>query len=134
MHSYYFNKSVIFLRKFTGTNLYHFEPLSHVSFPVIQVELYFVEDDDFGPFSPRNELESLNSILLIINSLISCAKPDEMEVLQMLRSALVAMINSFEATDSDYMIIKNFDSDTKELMKWGGNHGMRTKLKIACKS
>uniref|UniRef100_A0A1D1YF49 Putative ribulose-1,5 bisphosphate carboxylase/oxygenase large subunit N-methyltransferase, chloroplastic n=1 Tax=Anthurium amnicola TaxID=1678845 RepID=A0A1D1YF49_9ARAE len=31
-----------------------------------EVELYFVEDDDPGPFSPRNELESLNSLLLLL--------------------------------------------------------------------
>jgi len=73
-----------------------------------QVELYFVEGDDFGPFSPRNELESLNSILLIIYSLISCAKPDKIEILQMLQNATVAMLNSFEATDSDYMILKTW--------------------------
>ncbi|ONK70536.1 uncharacterized protein A4U43_C05F34730 [Asparagus officinalis] len=96
-----------------------------------EVELYFMEDDDYGPFSCRNELESLNTILLMISSLISCAKPDGLEVLQILQNATVAMINSVGAKYTDYMVAKDFPVDAKELLKWGDSCGIRTKLKIA---
>lgn len=52
----------------------------------------------------------------------------------MLRNATVAMINSSGAKSPDCMIAKSFDSDANMLLKWGESHGMRTKLKIACKS
>lgn len=114
--------------------IFHLLYLGHIYFSAIQVEVYFLEDDDFGPFSPRNELESLNSILLAIKSLISSAKLDELEVLHVLENATVAMINSFGDLASDCMIAKNFDTNARELLKWGKNHGVRTKLNIACKS
>ncbi|KAJ6846217.1 uncharacterized protein M6B38_279240 [Iris pallida] len=97
-----------------------------------EVEIYFAEDDDCGPFCPKNELESLNSILLIIDSLFSCAKSDGMEVLQVLQKATVSMINCVGAQNIDSMIVKWVDTDAEEsLMKWGKDHGVRTKLKIA---
>lgn len=99
------------------------------------MELYFTGDDDCGPYSPRNELESLYSILIIINSLLSGAKTDTIQVLQVLKNIIMTIINSVGVQNIHEMTIEKLDADTDEmLLTWGEDHGVRTKLKIACKS
>lgn len=101
----------------------------------MQTELYFAGDDDFGPFSARNELESLNSVLSIINSMFLSAKDDSKEVLQVLRDATIDKIKSFGSKNIEENITEKCNSDTENLLlQWGTNHGVKTKLQIACKS
>ncbi|URE15978.1 SET domain containing protein [Musa troglodytarum] len=95
-------------------------------------ELYFAGDDDIGPFSPRNEIESLNLILVIISSSISNVKDKAVEVLQLLRDTTIAMVKSVGDSNIHKMIATKFSTDSEELLlKWGKDHGVRTKLKIA---
>ncbi|OAY75983.1 Ribulose-1,5 bisphosphate carboxylase/oxygenase large subunit N-methyltransferase, chloroplastic [Ananas comosus] len=59
-----------------------------------ELELYFAEDDDFGPFSSRNELESLNSVLNTIHSVLATASGDAIELSPVLETATIGMIKS----------------------------------------
>ncbi|KAJ8470563.1 hypothetical protein OPV22_024906 [Ensete ventricosum] len=95
-------------------------------------ELYFAGDDDIGPFSPRNEIESLNLILAIISSSISNVKDKAVKVLQLLRDTTIAMVKSVADSNIHKMTATKFGTDSEELLlKWGKDHGVRTKLKIA---
>ncbi|THU61461.1 hypothetical protein C4D60_Mb07t23520 [Musa balbisiana] len=95
-------------------------------------ELYFAGDDDIGPFSPRNEIESLNLILAIVSSSISNVKDKAVEVLQLLHDSTIAMVKSVGDSNIHKMTATKFGTDSEELLlKWGKDHGVRTKLKIA---
>ncbi|PKA48699.1 Ribulose-1,5 bisphosphate carboxylase/oxygenase large subunit N-methyltransferase, chloroplastic [Apostasia shenzhenica] len=97
-----------------------------------EVEIYFIEDDDFGPFSPRNELQSLNSLLAMLVPLLSNAKPEELEALHELQKETISMINKFSDQNIDEVIIEEFDTTVEELLlKWGESHGAKSKVKIA---
>ncbi|XP_058113766.1 uncharacterized protein LOC131256752 isoform X2 [Magnolia sinica] len=97
-----------------------------------EMEIYFAGDDVSGPLSPRNELESLNSILSVINSMIPCAVDNGMKLLQVLQDATVDMIKSYGAKSNEEKIIKTCSSGAEEqLLQWGKNLGVRTKLQIA---
>lgn len=99
-----------------------------------QIELYFAGDDDFGPFSPRNELESLNFILAHLSSLISNVKYSAVEVLHLLHNTIFAMIKTVGDNNIDTMTAKKFGTDSEELLlKWGQDHGLKTMLSITCK-
>ncbi|RWW00618.1 hypothetical protein GW17_00036408, partial [Ensete ventricosum] len=84
---------------------------------------------------PRNEIESLNLILAIISSSISNVKDKAVKVLQLLRDTTIAMVKSVADSNIHKMTATKFGTDSEELLlKWGKDHGVRTKLKIACKS
>ncbi|XP_008781907.1 actin-histidine N-methyltransferase isoform X2 [Phoenix dactylifera] len=68
----------------------------------------------------------------MINSLLTGAKTDIIQVLQVLKSKIITMINSVGVQNIDEMIIEKLDAGTEEmLLIWGEDHGVRTKLKIA---
>lgn len=70
-------------------------------------------------------------MLIIINSLISGAKTDIIKVLQVFKNRIITMIESVGVQNVDEMTIEKLDADTEEvLLKWGEDHGVRTKLKI----
>ncbi|KAJ0984217.1 hypothetical protein J5N97_002573 [Dioscorea zingiberensis] len=97
-----------------------------------EVELYFAEDDNVGPFSPRNELESLHEVLQIVKSLLLNAKAQSIEVLQILFNQTCGMINGVGAQNIVERITDQFDATAEEsLLKWGQSHGAATKLRIA---
>ncbi|WOL19036.1 hypothetical protein Cni_G27833 [Canna indica] len=97
-----------------------------------EIEVYFANDDDIGPFSPRNELESLNLVLANIRSLISNDKNKAAKVLHLLHDTTVAMVKSVGDSHVDRMTTKKFGADSEELLlKWGKDHGVQTKLTIA---
>ena len=56
---------------------------------------YILWERDYGPFSPVNELESLNSICISLKCLISSGKSDGKEVLQLLEKEIRDMIISY---------------------------------------
>ncbi|MQL90093.1 hypothetical protein Taro_022677 [Colocasia esculenta] len=94
-------------------------------------ELYFVEDDDSGPFCPRNELESLNLVLSVVDDSSSGSDDGKVEVLRVLKEATVAMISKVGAHCSDYAVCEGSNSSAEELLlKWGEEQGVKTKLKI----
>ncbi|KAG6520191.1 uncharacterized protein LOC122051184 [Zingiber officinale] len=96
-----------------------------------EIELYFAGDDDIGPFSPRNELESLNFILAHLSSLISNVKYSSIEVLHLVHNTIFAMIKTVGDNNIETMTAKKFGTDSEELLlKWGQDHGLKTMLSI----
>ncbi|XP_020523784.1 N-lysine methyltransferase SETD6 isoform X2 [Amborella trichopoda] len=97
-----------------------------------ETELYFVEDDDLGPFSPMNELESLNLVYSVINDLLHSVTGNEKEVLVALRNAIVDNIASYgtEATNGG-KIKQCAPKPEMQLLEWGRSLGVKTKLQIA---
>lgn len=58
-----------------------------------------------------------------------------MEVLHLIRDSTIAMVKSVGDSNIHKMTATKFGTDSEELLlKWGKDHGVRTKLKIACKS
>ena len=105
----------------------------------MQVELYFGEDDACSSveyYSPRNEVEALNSILSLLDISLSSGMCMQMNVLQELREAIIGMIRDFgEKNSVKTTILENHSCDKEEcLLQWGENNGIRTRLQIACKS
>ncbi|XP_035538857.1 uncharacterized protein LOC108998805 isoform X2 [Juglans regia] len=101
-----------------------------------EVELYFCQDDACSPvefYSPRNEVEALNSILSLLDILNSSGKCLQMNVLQELREAIVSMIR--DVGDNNCVkttILENHSVDKEEcLLQWGERNGIRTRLQIA---
>jgi len=97
-----------------------------------ELELYFSGDDDYGPFSTRNELESLNLLLKIMNTLLVTANAGVKGVLQVLEDEIVVRLRSVGLTDNDQMVLQTLNHDTEDsLLKWGEHHGVKSKLQIA---
>ncbi|OEL29216.1 hypothetical protein BAE44_0009765 [Dichanthelium oligosanthes] len=97
-----------------------------------ELELYFAEDDDIGPFSARNELESLNILFKILNKLLLTSNAVAKEVLQMLQGEIVVRLRSVGKTDSAQMVSQSQNHDAEDsLLKWGEHHGVKSKLRIA---
>lgn len=102
---------------------------------LLQLELYFAGDDDYGPFSARNELESLNLLLKTINTLLVAANDGAKGVLQLLVDEILVRLTSVGLTDKHQMALQTENHETEDsLLKWGEQHGVKSKLQIACKS
>lgn len=103
----------------------------------VQPEIYFGEDDACTPadsYSPRNEMEALNTIISLVDISLSSCKPVQSNVLQELRKAVIDMIHEYGDVYS--MDAKTLgDCCVKEncLLHWGESNGVRTSLQIACK-
>ncbi|CAA6671074.1 unnamed protein product [Spirodela intermedia] len=96
-----------------------------------EVEIYFVEGDDSGPFSPRNEIESLNLVLSAIDDSFEGTLGVAVEVLKFLKEATLEMIGKIGAQCTDYVISEESNSTVEELLiKWGKEQGVKTKLRI----
>ncbi|RLN03298.1 uncharacterized protein C2845_PM13G07760 [Panicum miliaceum] len=97
-----------------------------------ELELYFAGDDDVGPFSARNELESLNLLFKIVNKLLVASNADAKEVLQMLQNDIVERLRSVGKADDAHMVSQTQNHDAEDsLLKWGEHHGVKSKLRIA---
>ncbi|KAF8400324.1 hypothetical protein HHK36_013621 [Tetracentron sinense] len=100
-----------------------------------EAELYFggVTGVDVVEFySPRNELESFNSIISLTDISLLSATHKRKEALQDLRDATVDMIRAFGDKNIEETIIEECSCDSEKiLLQWGGKHGVRTKLQIA---
>ncbi|KAG9455855.1 hypothetical protein H6P81_000363 [Aristolochia fimbriata] len=97
-----------------------------------ELELYFAGEDDTGPFSPRNELESLNLVLDVLSSSHQNTTNEKQQILHMLADRVVKMIESFGIKHTEEMMIEKDKYDANDLLlKWGEDNGVRTKLQIA---
>ncbi|EEC83171.1 hypothetical protein OsI_28399 [Oryza sativa Indica Group] len=97
-----------------------------------ELELYFTGDEDFGPLSTRNELESLNLLLKILNTLLLTANVGAMGVLQVLCDEILLRLRSLELEDNGQMVVQIRNQNMEDsLLKWGEQHGVKTKLQIA---
>ncbi|KDO46508.1 hypothetical protein CISIN_1g008726mg [Citrus sinensis] len=101
---------------------------------VDEVELYFGEfDTQMGFYSPRNELETLNSILARVNTLLSRQMHKKMNVWQGLQAAIILKIQEFGNQIKEVARIdKNYTCEKEKcLVQWGESNGVKTKLEIA---
>ncbi|KAJ0090842.1 hypothetical protein Patl1_14277 [Pistacia atlantica] len=101
-----------------------------------EVELYFGEHDtQLGFYSTRNELEALNSMLLLVNNSLSGQTYKLVNVLQDLQEAVIDKIHKMgNKYKVEMKIDKTYIGDKEKiLVQWGENNGVRTKLEIACK-
>ncbi|KAG0475040.1 hypothetical protein HPP92_014726 [Vanilla planifolia] len=96
------------------------------------VEIYFIEDDDVGPFSTVNELKSLHSILEIFNCVDLGVNYNEIEAFNELLNATIARINSVAHQSTNKIITEEIDTTAEELLlKCWQSQGARSKVKIA---
>ncbi|KAJ0030756.1 hypothetical protein Pint_14136 [Pistacia integerrima] len=101
-----------------------------------EVELYFGEHDtQLGFYSTRNELEALNSMLLLVNNSLYGETYKQVNVLQDLQEAVIDKIHKIgNKYKVEMKIDKTYIGDKEKiLVQWGENNGVRTKLEIACK-
>lgn len=104
----------------------------------VQPEMYFGENDEGTPvdfYSPRNEVETFDSIISLLDLSLSSCTPAQFSVLQELRKAVIHMIHEYGNVHS--MVAKTLENSCEKgncLLEWGESNGVRTSLKIACKS
>ncbi|KHN17593.1 Putative ribulose-1,5 bisphosphate carboxylase/oxygenase large subunit N-methyltransferase, chloroplastic [Glycine soja] len=101
-----------------------------------ELELYFAEDDvctSMESYSPRNELEALNSIVLLTDISLSTCTHLHTNILQGLRQTILDLISDFGDKNSVKGVVeKNHSCDQEErLLEWGESNGLMTQLKIA---
>lgn len=105
---------------------------------MLQVDLYFAASDisQLVKFNnPRNELEALHSVMLLIDNSILSSKHLRVDVLQDLRNMTLDKINALgNNIREDTIIVENVSCDKETcLLQWGEGEGVKTKLDIACK-
>ncbi|TKY54577.1 SET domain-containing protein 4 [Spatholobus suberectus] len=101
-----------------------------------ELELYFAEDDvctSMEFYSPRNELEALNSIVLLTDISLSSCTHLHSNILQGLRQTILDLISDFGDKNSVKGVVeKDHSCDQEEhLVEWGESNGVMTQLKIA---
>ncbi|KAK4265467.1 hypothetical protein QN277_026518 [Acacia crassicarpa] len=100
-----------------------------------KVELYFADDARTSGeiYSPRNELEALNSIIPLIDTLLSSCKHPRTNILQELRTTILALISDLgDKKILGSIVEKELGCEQEEhLLEWGKSNGVRTQLQIA---
>ncbi|KAF7838048.1 [Fructose-bisphosphate aldolase]-lysine N-methyltransferase, chloroplastic [Senna tora] len=100
-----------------------------------ELELYFADDvHSSGEFySPRNELEALNFIVSLIDTLLSSCKHWHTNVLQELQTTILGLISDFGDKNGMKAIVEkdHFCDQEELLLEWGKSNGVRTQLQIA---
>lgn len=105
----------------------------------MQLELYFAEEDicmSMEFYSLRNELEALNSIVLLTDISLSRCSHLNKNILQGLRQTILDLITDLGVKNSvtGGVVQKDHSCDQEErLIEWGESNGVKTQLKIACK-
>ncbi|XP_043710342.1 uncharacterized protein LOC122659276 [Telopea speciosissima] len=104
-----------------------------VFYLLLQTELYFGRVDlSLEYYSPKNELQSLNSILAQIDNLLSGSAHTRIDSLQELHDLAVDMITDFGEKNSEEVRTEKCSCGPEEtLLEWGKKHGARTRLQIA---
>nr|XP_043624709.1 uncharacterized protein LOC122596230 [Erigeron canadensis] len=100
-----------------------------------EVDLYFGWIDELHPVgfcSPRNELESLHSILSLVDKSTSGGQTILPKVFQDLRNATLRLIHVFgNNTREDMNILTGWNLDKEKcLLQWGEKNGVMTRLDI----
>ncbi|RZB71656.1 hypothetical protein D0Y65_036217, partial [Glycine soja] len=102
----------------------------------VELELYFAEGDvctSMESYSPRNELEALNSIVWLTDVSLSTCTHLHTNILQGLRLTILDLISDFgDKNGVNEVVKKNHSCDQEEcLIESGESNGAMTQLKIA---
>lgn len=86
-------------------------------------------------YSPRNELEALNSVVLLIGISLSSCTHLHTKILQGLQQTIRDLISDFGDKNRVKEVVDKYHNCDQEecLIEWGKSHGIRTQLKIARK-
>lgn len=86
-------------------------------------------------YSPRNELEALNSVVFLIDISLSSCSHLHTNILQGLRQTMLDLISDFGDKNSVKGVVEiDHNCDQEEhMIEWGKSNGVKTQLKIACK-
>lgn len=95
-----------------------------------EVECYFLEDDDYGPFSPRNEFEALNLVLLTLYS-VKNAKASSLSIESLVGIALDKLASFAVAEEILKPGIPCDGDKEKRLLSWAKSEGIKSKLDVA---
>ncbi|CAH1426704.1 unnamed protein product [Lactuca virosa] len=98
-----------------------------------EVDLYFGGIDAFGFCSPRNELESLHTILSLVDKSKSTSEQIRPKVFQDLMNATLNKIHEFSNNIiEDTKILSKWNLHKEKcLIQWGESNGVKSKLDIA---
>ncbi|XP_023746819.1 uncharacterized protein LOC111894962 [Lactuca sativa] len=98
-----------------------------------EVDLYFGGIDAFGFCSPRNELESLHTILSLVDKSKSTSEQIRPKVFQDLMNATLNKIHEFSNNIiEDTKILSKWNLHKEKcLLQWGESNGVKSKLDIA---
>lgn len=85
-------------------------------------------------YSPRNELEALNSIVSLTDKSLSSCPHFHTNILQGLQQKIFDLISDFGDQNNMKGVLEKYHSCEREehLIEWGKSHGVKTGLKIAC--
>ncbi|XP_021893182.1 uncharacterized protein LOC110811109 [Carica papaya] len=98
-----------------------------------EVELYFSEDvcSSKEIYSPKNEVEALNSILLKVDMLLS-SMHKQMDILKVFRDSVIDRIHELGVDKMESRVDKSLSCENEKcLLHWGESNGVRTRLQIA---
>ncbi|XP_042489003.1 uncharacterized protein LOC122069136 [Macadamia integrifolia] len=115
--------------KYTLQEALRFARIIHLD----ETELYFGRvDQPLEYYSPKNELESLNSILSQIDNLLSSSAHKRTGNLHELHDVTVDMIRDFGDKNCEEVKTEKCSCGPEEtLLEWGKKNGARTRLQIA---
>jgi hypothetical protein len=94
------------------------------------VEFYFVEDDDSGPFNPRNEVEALNvvrSALQIVESV-----KQRSNSIDTLITMVLNKLDTMSTSPKSVKLGALCEGDAeRNLLTWAENEGVKSKIDAA---
>ncbi|XP_031388682.1 uncharacterized protein LOC116201557 isoform X2 [Punica granatum] len=98
-----------------------------------EADLYFFEDSTEGCYSPKNEMEALNSMISLIDSSLTNSNCLHGHVLRGLRDAIVNLLSEFGYRNGmDDTTMKSHKCDEESyLLQWGERIGVQSRLQIA---
>eukprot|EP00249_Psilotum_nudum_P016811 c25994_g1_i2 orf=454-1998(-) len=96
-----------------------------------ETEIYFIEEDDEGPYSPRNEIEAFG----LIHSTLCKFMEAEPEGTGIIRSLIDRVENCLESLSADKIFFRKVDTfqcdPIARLLKWASEKGIKSKLNVA---
>ena len=96
----------------------------------MQVEIYFIEDDEYGPFSPRNEVEALNSVLSALQIVENVKKSDNM--IDILITIVLNKLASMTIPQNSFKPGVVCEGEAERLLlTWAKNEGVKSKIDVA---
>ncbi|OAE19617.1 hypothetical protein AXG93_3756s1230 [Marchantia polymorpha subsp. ruderalis] len=94
-----------------------------------ETEWYFVEDDDKGPFSPRNEIEALHALELNVRGLLMTVAAEPESPLFNLHKLVLERLNGLKSDSTAPS--KNVSEINARLSTWAAEQGIKSMIYAA---